>query len=101
MPLMRGPRVPAALDWLAAQNSATLFPGASAPELALAGLWLAAGGWERAHEIAQNVTTPDGAYWHASCTARNRTPGMRSTGFGKFPPIPCSQSFRVAARPFN
>ena len=30
-----------------------------------AGLWLAFGYWERAHQVAQDLETPEGSYWHA------------------------------------
>ena len=46
--------------------AADLFPAARAPEAALAGLWLHWGEWNRAHEVAQEIETPEGSYWHAS-----------------------------------
>lgn len=42
-----------------------LFPKASNPELAHAGLWLYFGFFDTAHSIAQDVKTADGSYWHA------------------------------------
>jgi len=41
------------------------FPDAPHPNAALAGLWLRFGGWERAHEIAQDLPSAEGSYWHA------------------------------------
>lgn len=38
---------------------------ARCPEGALAGLWLFAGGWQQAHEIAQDLESAEGSYWHA------------------------------------
>jgi len=35
------------------------------PEAALAGLYLYFSCWEEAHEIAQNIATPEGSFWHA------------------------------------
>jgi len=35
------------------------------PEAALAGLYLYFSYWQEAHEIAQNISTPEGSYWHA------------------------------------
>jgi hypothetical protein len=35
------------------------------PEAALAGLYLYFSCWREAHEIAQNISTPEGSYWHA------------------------------------
>ena len=46
-------------------DAETLFPGARAGEAALAGLWLRLGEWDRAHEVAQEIGTPEGSYWHA------------------------------------
>lgn len=42
-----------------------LFPGAPSPEAALAGLALQLGDWEGAHQIAQDLATREGSYWHA------------------------------------
>ena len=42
-----------------------LFPGAREPEAALAGLYLYCGCWNEAHETAQELSTPEGRYWHA------------------------------------
>jgi len=57
MPLIRRRRAPAATrDAIAA---------ATVPELARAGLYLYAGLWDEAHEVAQSVETPDGSFWHA------------------------------------
>jgi hypothetical protein len=41
------------------------FAGARSPEGAIAGLWLYAGEWHRAHEVAQDLATREGSYWHA------------------------------------
>ncbi|HYO82636.1 MAG TPA: hypothetical protein VES20_14625 [Bryobacteraceae bacterium] len=49
----------------ASGDARQLFPGAPAPEAALAGLWLLAGDFDRSHSIAQEIHTPDGSYWHA------------------------------------
>ena len=49
---------------LQSSSAATLFPQARAPEAALAGLYLYFGCWAEAHEIAQDINTPEGSYWH-------------------------------------
>ena len=51
------PNVKAALDALAQRKLL--------PEGALAGLYLYFSCWKEAHEIAQNISTPEGSYWHA------------------------------------
>ena len=61
MPLVHGPspspEVKAALAALAQRKLL--------PEAALAGLYLYFSCWDEAHEIAQNISTPEGSYWHA------------------------------------
>jgi hypothetical protein len=57
MPLVHGRGAPAgARDAIAR---------AAVPESARAGLYLYAGLWDEAHEVAQAIDTPDGSYWHA------------------------------------
>jgi hypothetical protein len=66
MPLVRAAcssdRARAALKTTAAR---ALFPASRAPEAALAGLYLYFSCWDEAHQIAQNIATPEGSYWHA------------------------------------
>jgi hypothetical protein len=61
MPLVHGPHssreAKAALEALARRKLLS--------EAALAGLYLYFSFWEEAHEIAQNISTPEGSYWHA------------------------------------
>lgn len=47
------------------EAEATLFSTGRSPQGALAGLLLYLGEWERAHETAQDLHTPEGSYWHA------------------------------------
>ena len=42
-----------------------LFADSRAPDAALSGLWLYFSCFVEAHEIAQDIETPDGSYWHA------------------------------------
>lgn len=49
---------------LQSSGAAELFPQSRAPEAAMAGLYLYFGCWEEAHEVAQDINTPDGSYWH-------------------------------------
>jgi hypothetical protein len=42
-----------------------LFANSAAPHAAMAGLWLYFSCREEAHQIAQNLTTPEGSFWHA------------------------------------
>jgi len=69
MPLLRAhanPDTPVRVaNFIGNRTAADLFPEALSPEGSLAGLWLRAGGWEQAHQIAQNLHTREGSYWHA------------------------------------
>jgi len=57
MPLVRGARGP--------ESVREAIRTAEAPEVARAGLYLRAGFWDEAHEIAQDIANADGSYWHA------------------------------------
>lgn len=52
------------LEGAAALGAASVFPGARSPEGAFAGLMLYLGDWNRAHRLAQDLHTAEGAYWH-------------------------------------
>jgi hypothetical protein len=43
----------------------SLFTGARHPEAALAGIMLLIGCWEESHDLAQDIATVEGSYWHA------------------------------------
>jgi hypothetical protein len=70
MPLERGFAIPEAIRLLENRQATdlvphvALFPDAASPQAAMAGLYLAAGAWPRAHEISQKIETPEGCYWH-------------------------------------
>jgi hypothetical protein len=46
------------------QDAAVLFPGARHTEAALAGLLLRLGCWTESHNVAQDVESAEGSYWH-------------------------------------
>jgi hypothetical protein len=75
MPLVHGPcsspEAKAALDALAQRKLL--------PEAALAGLYLYFSCWEEAHEIAQNISTPEGSYWHA--IVHRQEPDASNSGY--------------------
>ena len=57
----------------------------------MAGLWLRWGEWERAHEVAQEVGTPEGSYWHAIVHRQEPDAGNASYWFrrvGRHPIFP-------------
>ena len=66
MPLGRGKCSSAtAREAIGRAGAKTLFAGSRAPEAAVAGLYLYFSCLDEAHEIAQNVPTADGSFWHA------------------------------------
>ncbi|HWB86312.1 MAG TPA: hypothetical protein VG675_19375 [Bryobacteraceae bacterium] len=46
-------------------KASDLFPGARAPEAAVAGLYVYFSCWEEAHQTAQDISGTEGSYWHA------------------------------------
>ncbi len=55
---------PEARRLLKARSAADLFPTASQPDAALAGLWLYFSCFEEAHSLADACHTPEGSLWH-------------------------------------
>ena len=60
-------------------SPSVLFPGARAPEAAVSGLLLLAGCWEQSHEVAQDIASRDGSYWHA--IAHRMEPDASNAGY--------------------
>jgi len=54
-----------AREVLRAADSARLFPGSRSPQAALCGLYLYFSCWDEAHQIAQDIPSAEGSYWHA------------------------------------
>jgi hypothetical protein len=82
MPLVRRRPEPTARGPIAA---------APVPELARAGLYLYAGLWDEAHEVAQSIETRDGSYWHAIVHRQEPDAGNASYWFrqvGQHPIFP-------------
>jgi hypothetical protein len=50
---------------LTGQRGADLFPQAFAPDAALAGLWLYFSCLDECHQLAQDIHSPEGSFWHA------------------------------------
>jgi hypothetical protein len=50
---------------LQTQTAEALFPRGRNPRAALAGLWLYFSCFEEAHQIAQDLSSPEGELWHA------------------------------------
>ena len=68
-----------------------LFPGAHAPQAALAGLYLYFSCRDEAHEVAQADSSADGSYWHGILHRQEPDAGNASYWFrrvGKHPVFP-------------
>ncbi|MEO7146013.1 MAG: hypothetical protein ABI165_21170 [Bryobacteraceae bacterium] len=83
---------------LAAADPSTLFPGASAPEAALSGLWLYYSCLEECHELAQQISSHEGSYWHAILHRREPDPGNAAYWFRRVGTHPVFEPLREAAR---
>lgn len=80
MPLVQsGCSAPEARSRLQAVTARALFPQSYAPEAAFAGLYLYFGCWTEAHEIAQDVSTPEGSYWHG--IVHRQEPDAANSGY--------------------
>jgi hypothetical protein len=92
MPLAEGTRSSAeAYRLLQATNARDLFPNARAPEAALAGLYLYFSCLDEAHNISQEIETPDGSFWHG--IIHRQEPDAGNSGYwfrqvGKHPIFP-------------
>lgn len=65
--------------------------GATAPEAALAGLWLYFSCIDEAHEVAQAIKSPEGSFWHAILHRQEPDPWNAKYWFrqvGKHPVFP-------------
>src|ERR1700674_157295 len=56
-----------------------LFPKSQAPEAALCGLYLHFSCVDEAHQLAQDLSTPEGSYWHA--LVHRQEPDAANSGY--------------------
>lgn len=75
MPLVSPRNTDAALAGELRRPARELFPYAAQPDAAHAGLWLYCGFFEEAHQIAQDIHTADGSYWHGILHRMEPDPG--------------------------
>lgn len=98
MPLVIGPPVSdAAVQKLRTAKAGELFPGACAPEAALAGLWLYFSCFEESHSISQDIHTADGSYWHGILHRQEPDPGNAGYWFRRVGRHPIFPALREAA----
>ena len=62
-----------------------------------AGLWLAFGHWERSHQVAQDLDTPEGSFWHAVLHRREPDAGNAKYWFRRVGPHPIFAELATAA----
>ena len=71
--------------------SQQLFPGARSPKEALSGLLLLIGSWDESHQVAQDLTSIEGQYWHVIAHRIEPDPGNAAYWFrqtGQHPIFP-------------
>lgn len=82
---------------LSAKTAKELFPGANAPEAALSGLWLYFSCMEEAHELAQQISSAEGSYWHAILHRQEPDPGNAAYWFRKVGTHPIFEPLQSSA----
>jgi hypothetical protein len=88
------PEIVSRLESLSARQ---LFSRASAPEAAMAGLWLYFGAFDRSHSIAQDIPTPEGSYWHGILHRHEPDAGNAGYWFRRVGQHPIFPALRDAA----
>src|SRR5262252_7547037 len=54
-----------ARELLRGADAGRLFPESRSPQAAIAGLYLYFSCWDEAHQVAQDISSAEGSYWHA------------------------------------
>jgi hypothetical protein len=76
-----GASSPEARAELSRSSASRLFPGARAAEAAMSGLFLYFSCLDEAHKIAQDISSPEGSYWHAIMHRQEPDPGNSAYWF--------------------
>lgn len=98
MPLaIRGCSSEEARRRLSSAQAAALFPGARAPEAALAGLWLYFSCMEESHGISQEIPTAEGSFWHGILHRQEPDPGNAAYWFRRVGAHPVFPALRDEA----
>jgi hypothetical protein len=97
MPLANGTPLQAGVDAIEGRSAAELFPGAPAPNGALAGLYLYFCAYEQAHGIAQDIETAEGSFWHGILHRQEPDPGNAGYWFRRVGQHPVYPALRQAA----
>jgi hypothetical protein len=71
---------------LKTKSAAELFPEGRAPDAALSGLWLYFSCFTEAHQIAQDIESAEGSYWHGIVHRQEPDPGNAAYWFRRTGP---------------
>ena len=82
---------------IAAVSAKQVFPSAKAPEAALSGLYLYFSCWEEAHHVAQDISSPEGSYWHAMVHRQEPDAGNAAYWFRRVGEHPVFSALHAAA----
>ncbi len=78
-------------------SAGSLFPGARSPEAAMSGLYLYFSCLDEAHAIAQNLSTPEGSFWHGIMHRQEPDPTNSGYWFGQVGAHAIFPALRAAA----
>ena len=82
---------------LSGETPRSIFPEARAPEAGLAGLWVYFSCFEEAHNLAQDIDTPDGSFWHGILHRQEPDPGNAAYWFRRVGQHPVFSALREKA----
>jgi hypothetical protein len=82
---------------LKAVSASELFPGSRAPEAALSGLYLYFSCWDEAHNIAQDLSSAEGSFWHGIIHRQEPDAGNAAYWFRQVGPHPIFAKLREFA----
>ena len=100
IPLVSGQCSPkGATALLAQQKAPDLFSHAKSPEAALAGLWVYFSCFDQGHAAAQEISTPEGSFWHAILHRQEPDAGNATYWFRQLGTHAIFPALAEAARP--
>src|SRR5436190_1256681 len=75
MPLANGTPIRAGIAALENKSAAQLFEGSYSPEAALSGLYLYFCAYIESHSLSQDISSPEGSFWHGIMHRQEPDPG--------------------------
>src|SRR5215208_1132858 len=64
MPLAKGAPVRTGIAALSDKSAGQLFAGSYSPDAALSGLYLYFCAYDESHSLSQDISSPEGSFWH-------------------------------------